>query len=166
MTVHEIAIRAARVSDFEALLAMKSDPEEVRWSGFAGAPDPQQFRRWFDQALVDPDRVMFTGIVDEIIRGYVHFRRLGPTTFGVSTGVVRGFRAMGIGTRLRRQGIEDLRTKFPEAQIEAWLAENNIASQRSWAKMGFQPTEIMRPHQFLCPARTEIMRRWVKSDPV
>jgi hypothetical protein len=39
-----IDVRRSTIIDFDALLEMKSDPEGIRWSGFAEAPDPKRFR--------------------------------------------------------------------------------------------------------------------------
>jgi len=163
MTTPEIAVRLTTCDDFEVLLAIKSDPEEVRWSGFAGPPNRENFRKWFNNALADSDRLMFTGLINRSVAGYIHFHRVSPHRFGVSTGVAARLRGKGHGTTIRSLAIERFYVAFPDTEIEVWLAEGNVASQRSWAKMGYHPTEITKCHEFLCPARVETMRRWIRT---
>jgi RimJ/RimL family protein N-acetyltransferase len=158
-----LCVRTTVSDDFEALLTMKSDADEVKWSGFAGPPKPEMFRQWFDRAMRDPERVMFTGLIGDLVRAYIHYHRLDTVTFGVSTGIAVEFRGQGYGTALRRRAADLLHADFPDVAIEAWLAEGNVASQRSWAKMGYRPTDVTVERQFYFPSRNETVRRWRQS---
>ena len=159
----QIEVRRAGTDDFGALLAMKSDPEDVKWSGFAGPPEPEAFRQWYTRALEDRDRLMYTGTVGDTICGYVHFHRIGSSVFGSNTGIAARFRGRGCGARLRRLANAALQIAFPGAENEAWLAEGNIAAQRMMASIGYRPTHIVRVRQFFHPPRTETMRRWAEE---
>lgn len=160
-------IRPTLPGDFAALLAIKSDPEDVKWSGFSGPPDPRRFRQWFDEAISDPDQLLFTGIARSQACGYVHLRRVAETTFSVSASVAPGSRGRGIRTALSaiealRRTIDALRVAHPGAEIEAWVAEGNFASRRMVEVLGYRSTDITRVQEFFCPARTEVMRRWLQ----
>jgi hypothetical protein len=48
-----LLVKVAVEEDFSALLAMKSDPEAIKWSGFSAAPDPKN-RMWFDEIAFRP----------------------------------------------------------------------------------------------------------------
>ena len=161
-----IELRLAAPEDFEFLLSMKSDPTEVTWSGFGGPPERDSFLSFYVSALANPDRVMFTAVDNGDVVGYIHFNRSRDNrdTWIVSTGVRAELRSKGVGTELRKRAIAEMAKRFNPLLIEAWLAEGNTASRKSWAKMGYEPTDISRQTTFYCPERVETVRRWVKKS--
>jgi hypothetical protein len=138
----------------------KSDPEDVKWSGYASAPDPAGFRKWFDAALIDPDRLLFSAVCDDEIVGYCHFRRSGDI-FEPSYGTAAVYRKRGIAGVALMGGIAAIRAVFPGATIHCWIAESNLASQRSVSKKGFVKTHQTKDQEFKHPVRVETMRLWL-----
>src|SRR5262249_39389122 len=90
-----LLVKVAVKEDFYALLAMKSDPEAIKWSGFCTAPDPEN-REWFEKMLSDANRRVFIGFIDEEPIAYVQFKWEDDTErFGISYGVAKNHRGHG-----------------------------------------------------------------------
>ena len=157
-----LEVRRTIAADFARLLAIKSDPDDVTWSGFACAPDPVRFREWFDHALDDANRLMFTGLVDWQSAGYVHLQRNG-SVLESSFGVAAAYRGKGYGRKFEATAIHQAVAAIPGiGRIHAWIAINNVASMRSCTKSRFVPTDQYKEQEFLFPERrVETMRLWV-----
>jgi RimJ/RimL family protein N-acetyltransferase len=160
MTSGIVVARPTIWGDFESLLRMKADPEAVKWSGYPKSPDAAGFRHWFGHALIDPDRIMFTGLYDGEICGYVHFRQLDVGRFASSNGVDERFRGRGIGSLMLRATIDALRREVPLAKVEMWIADGNAASQLMARMVGYRPTSDAREQHFFMPDRKDLLRRW------
>jgi RimJ/RimL family protein N-acetyltransferase len=135
-------------ADFADYFALKSDPDDVLWSGFAKPPVEGPFREWFLGAIKDPGRTMYIARENGIAVGYLTYR--GDD---VSAGVKRGCRNKGYGIAMLRQG----------GGI-AWVATDNIPSIKMVEAAGFRDTGITREQEFLLPKpHKKTMRRYASA---
>jgi RimJ/RimL family protein N-acetyltransferase len=163
---HPLLVRRVTQDDFDALLAMKSDPEDIKWSGFASPPNPKKFRDWFTGHLDDPKRLMLMGLIDGDPAGYAHFlREADSVLYDISYGIAPAHRGKGLGTELLIESTQQLiATGMPSPAFQTWVAVTNIGSNKACAKAGFVDSGQVKDQEFLYPERRiEQMRLWVTT---
>ena len=161
-----LLVKVAVKDDFSALLAMKSDPEAIKWSGFSAAPDPTN-RTWFDAMLSDPNRRVFIGFIDQEPVAYAQFKREADTDrFGISYGVAENHRGRGYGAEVLKKAMEQMTaaTGGQGRGYEAWIADDNIASQKAAKNAGLSQRPERREDTFRYPTECKkTMQLWVKE---
>ncbi len=157
----KVEVRRTPATDFDSLFAMKSDPDDIRWSGFAGPPERSAFFRWFMEMLGRSDRIMFTALVGGETAGYVHFTRTPAGSFEASSGVRASFRGFGHSTAMIVLATAALVAEIGEgAVVDAWICRGNRRSEASYRKAGFLPAAEARAQVFHLPIvhRAEMAR--------
>ena len=157
-----VGVRYSILADFDALLAIKSDPFDVTWSGFATAPDPVHFREWYIRSLASSDQFMFSAVLNQKVVGYCHFIRTENDVYDTSYGVKSEYRGHGIGGALKLCAMDLVRAELPNSTFQSWIATTNTASENACRKQGYIMTKKRRKAEFLHPIkRIETMRLWV-----
>ena len=124
---------ATSLDDFDAFLALKSQKDAVKWSGFESAPDPERFRTYFvERVLNNPvTHVMLLHDGDaegEPVVGYVQYDDLDDTHVETRGSVILK-RYQGTGAN---QIMSDLLDEVFRSKgirfIETWASEKNLPS--------------------------------------
>jgi len=58
--MEELTYKQATLSDYDDFYKIKCDPENVKWSGFASAPDYERMKEWFCKQLDSEKRLKHT----------------------------------------------------------------------------------------------------------
>ena len=165
MSKDPLIVRPSGPHDFEAMLAMKSDPEDIKWSGFAGAPTRENLKAWFDRKLADPTNRLFVGYVNDDAAAYAHFHRdSDKDRFDMSYGVAPRHRGRGLATELLIETTSQM-TKSGNVNpgYQAWIAVGNIGSEKAAELARFFATAQEKDQEFLYPERrTDKMRLWIQ----
>lgn len=135
---HPLKARRATLDDARQLWEWVNDPE-VRASAFNTAPIPWEGHlAWFTRRLADPDCVIaliLDGSGTPV--GQVRFEGEGSTAT-VDISVSPAMRGRGYATAVLRLGL-GLVFEDPRWQsVQAWVKTSNTASQRTFARAGFQ----------------------------
>jgi len=127
--------RLARKEDFEGFLKIKSDPQNVKWSGFNSPPNKEKLFKWYISNLNNINRQIFLVWKDDVeIVGFFHLDKISDTIYeAASSGILTEFTNKGLGTMtlLRR---EKIAYNNGAELIQTWVSENNIASYRRLEK--------------------------------
>lgn len=152
-------------ADRVALLALKSEPQDVFWAGYTTGPDPTQFTHWYNQQLLRSDRkVWLARLIDdtEKIVGYLYITSLieGDEKIALlSHGISEAYSGKGFGTQLVTFGVNYWLNNLAEeiSAISAWILRNNEASIRTFQKNGFRITEKQKLLPEILEGRTPLM---------
>ena len=155
-----LILQRMTLADFPAYLAMKSDPEDVKWSGFASPPTPDQFRKLFEGWLVDPKRIMFVARANSAVGYYVINIEGGDAD--TSYGVAAAHRGFGHGAKMNICAVRWAQQELPGLRLTSWIAEDHDASKKSVVSAGFSPTTETRARRFLLPRpHDKVMRLYL-----
>jgi RimJ/RimL family protein N-acetyltransferase len=132
-------LRAAHSEDCELLFAWANDPE-TRAMAFSNRPIPwEDHCRWFTGKLQGPGCVIYIA-VDEADRplGQVRFDRLdGLDEAVVDVSIDPLQRGAGLGPILLQRGLNRYFSETPDRLVHALIKEDNVRSQKAFAKAGF-----------------------------
>lgn len=163
-----IVLRPMSMDDFDAYLAMKSDPDDVRWAGFAVPPHREHLVRWIEEELAQRQALFLAAVLPEnAMVGYA-LLRLAAGDMGeveISYGVAAAHRGRRLGQAIVTLAADEARRRWPDVKrVVCWVAEDNAASTRSVTNGGYEATDVTRLATFALPSRHEkSMRKFVRT---
>jgi spore coat polysaccharide biosynthesis protein SpsF len=130
----------AAASDADAILALRNDPDAVRFSRSARPVAPDEHAHWFASTLEHPGTRIWVARQDGQVVGQVRVDvRTGVGT--ISFGVAAGSRGRGIGTRLLLLLLDALAADEQTHTLVGEVDERNDASLRAFERAGFSPAD-------------------------
>jgi RimJ/RimL family protein N-acetyltransferase len=132
-----ISLRAARPDDCERVWHLNNDPGVRAVSRNAASITADQHERWFLERLADPATALYM-IVDESgsAIGVIRLEHRGSHS-EVSLAIHREERGRGVGRAAIRAAVALSSARWPGLPAHAWIAEDNLASRRSFEAAGF-----------------------------
>lgn len=136
----------ATIDDFDALLALKSQKDAIRWSGFTTAPDRKKFLEYYNtRVLANPNTGMMFLRDDEVegspIVGYIQYDIISDEDIEMRGSVVKksyqGTGAYVIMSQLLHQYLK--KQGFKRAL--GWVSENNASSLANSIERGWKMTD-------------------------
>jgi RimJ/RimL family protein N-acetyltransferase len=131
-------LRLADASDEAWLLELQRQPETRRYFRNPTVPTADEHRRWLQQMLDDPRRLLLIVEVDAIPAGMVRLDRdddLGDMVrYTISIAISPAFHNRGFASA----ALSLIRRLMPVAALDADVAPENIASIRLFSSKGFQ----------------------------
>ena len=151
-----LTYKVAAFEDYEDFYKIKCDPENVKWSGYASAPNYDKMKNWFYQQIEGRKRSIYLAYWNGDVCGFFYLDKLSYKDIEeIGYGVMTNFTGRGIGTALVGIGVKLCKA----SELIAWVSENNRASERCFEKNGFlklltKEQRMMRyftePHAFYC----------------
>lgn len=133
-------------SDLQSLFQMKSESNDVYWSGYTSAPNFVKFSIWYKEQLLRTDRKIFLVRQiekPEIIVGYLYLT-FEDCIANLSHGVKQDMGGYGIGSMIINYATNICLSFYPAFNVESWVVEPNTASVKTFLKNGFLKTEKVK----------------------
>jgi len=132
--MEELTYKQATLSNYDDFYIIKCDPENVKWSGFASAPDYERMKEWFCKQLDSEKRTIYIAYWNGVACGFFYLDKETEEEFeAASSGVLKEFTGRGIGSAIIRYATE-VSNAFV---LCAWVSDKNRASERYFEKNGF-----------------------------
>ena len=130
----ELTYKQAIFEDYDDFYKIKCDSENVKWSGFASAPDYERMKGWFCKQLESDRRTIYIAYWNGVVCGFFYLDKLAEQDAEeIGYGVLTDHSGKGIGTALVGTGVKLCKSN----NIIAWVSEKNRASERCFEKNGF-----------------------------
>ncbi len=127
--------------DFEDFYKIKSDADNIKWSGFLTAPEKKSFRKWYAEQINSTKRdiylVYFEGVANAVAFFYIDYCDNGE--FFVPSGVLAEFTRRGIGTWIIQESDKIAKEKGYKVHV-AMVSDLNVGSIKRFEKLGFTRT--------------------------
>jgi RimJ/RimL family protein N-acetyltransferase len=134
----QVTLRAAREEDSEMLMALRNDPDAVRFSVTGRAVTSEEHERWFRTVRSDPSRCRIWIAED----GSTPVGQLRVDLDGdsgtVSIAVAADHRGRGIGTAMLRALVIKAGAEGAPSRLMAVVRSDNAASLHAFAAAGFR----------------------------
>lgn len=137
---------AKSIDDFEAFLALKSQKDAIKWSGFKTAPDPNRFRQYYIEKVLNNPRTHVLFICDNDVDGcpivaYNQYDEVSATEVEIRGTVVKksyqGTDAFEALNKLTTKHHEEMGHKV----FVTWASENNTVSVLNLLREGYSQTD-------------------------
>lgn len=129
----ELTYKHATSEDYDDFYIIKCDLENVKWSGFATAPDYERMKEWFRKQLESDKRTIYIAYWNGEVCGFFYLDRFDEDVEEIGYGVLSNHSGKGIGTALVDAGVKLCKS----SKLTAWVSEKNKASERCFEKNGF-----------------------------
>ena len=123
--------------DCDILLQWRNDPVTRSMSRNQDEVSADQHRRWFAQALDNPDMILLMGIKDGQRIGLIRFDQQ-EDRWETSINLNPAERGKGLGKTLLRQGMEHFWSVYPMQRLSAWVRAENLVSRKIFEACGFK----------------------------
>src|SRR3569833_1467266 len=132
-----VVLRSAKREDCDAIYVWRNAPEVRRYSGDDREIDITAHHRWFNDSLVNPNRIYLIGEVQEQPIGVLRYDRMGHRATA-SVYLVPGRHGLGFGPELLKAGTQWLLKNWPEIEIiEAHILTRNRYSVKAFRSAGY-----------------------------
>ena len=135
--LNPIELREATENDYESFFRIRSEKQNLFWTGYEKAPDYDTFFQWFKNRLEESDRDIYMAINrDGQIIGYLNFDQY-EEWIAIGYAILSEYQGQGYATKIVKQATQLAKSK--NKNLIAWISEKNIASQKVVQKNGFKP---------------------------
>lgn len=132
--MESLSYKKASLLDYDDFYIIKCDSENVKWSGFASAPDYERMKGWFCKQLESDRRTIYIAYWNGVVCGFFYLDKLAEQDAEeIGYGVLTDHSGKGIGTALVSIGVK----LCESSKLTAWVSEKNRASERCFEKNGF-----------------------------
>lgn len=136
-----LLLRKATWGDSDDIFLWRND-EITRKNSFNSKYIPfEEHKKWFKKALRDPDKCILMGLIDEKKLGVVRFDSKGSNVVEVSINLSPDKRGLGFGSQLLKIAINYFLDNSPSSKLITKIKKYNIASIKSFEKIGFSYKE-------------------------
>ncbi|HXB91070.1 MAG TPA: GNAT family N-acetyltransferase [Puia sp.] len=147
--------------DREDLFNLKSEPNDIYWSGYTSAPDRSAFKDWFGGQLQREDRTIWlVKTPDARTIGYLYLTCSSEDTNRIgyiSHGVTEKEKGKGIGSSIVRFVVDGFTNNIlPADQLQAWIVKENLSSVKTFLKNGFVRSSLEKT-QFYASMNREVV---------
>lgn len=138
-------LKLATEQDFESYFNLKSDSQNIFWSGHSNAPEKSKLKSWFLKNINSEERkfyLLFDNMKSNKAIGYLYIDLIKNVDEDVSSveiayGVHLEYNGMGYGNYLINNSIKLARNLKKVKVINAWIANDNFGSIKIVCKNGF-----------------------------
>ena len=132
-----LTLRLADAGDALDILHWRNDSHTRLMSRSSAVIEEDHHRAWFARALKDPGRILLLGTDAAQKIGMVRFDRHGAVQWEINIIIAPEVRGQGLGRHLLSMAIAHFFSLNPEASLLAEVKEDNAASHRLFASLGF-----------------------------
>lgn len=156
--------KLAQDKDFDGFYKIKSDPQNVIWSGFSLPPNYASLRDWFFSNLNNTNRRIYLIWKDDVeIIGFFYLDKISERIFeAASSGILTKYTKRGIGTKTL-QWREELSREYGAEIIQTWVSENNPASYHRLEKLDWIKTENFEYKDIPLAGGKQRYFKWIKN---
>lgn len=134
----ELVVRSVDSRDLESLLVWRLEGFNKHWQLSDHIPNPTEHAAWFKSRLLSKNKSPFLAVeYNGVTTAYIRFDELGSFQFIVSILVSPKYRGRGLSHNFLSLACETVRQQFPLSLFRAIIHNENIPSQKVFAKCGF-----------------------------
>lgn len=150
--------------DFEDFFNIKSDTDNIKWSGFLAAPEKKSFRIWYSGQIQNPGRDIYLVYIDKNIHAVAFFYidYCENKSFQVPSGVIGEFTRQGIGTWVIQEAEKIAKERGCKVHFDL-ISEFNIGSSKRYEKLGFTKTTEFEIRNVPLAGGEQKFYKWIKK---
>ncbi len=153
------------LSDFEALLQMKSQKDAIVWSGFEKGPDPETYKQYvLDSIINNPKNHLFIlkdEATDEAM-GYCQFVEEENGVFeGRGSGILKKFQGCGLAEEMALLFLEKAK-EYGCKYMYSWCSEKNLPSINALLSGGWNKTDVCKHYHMNATNEDHLFYKWEK----
>ena len=157
----ELSYKQAAMQDYDDFYKIKCDPENVKWSGFATAPDYERMKEWFRQQLEGGKRTIYLCYWNGDCCGFFYLDKVSAEEMeAASSGVLTEYTGRGIGTWTVGERIQ-LAKEQGASILSSWIADENPRSWKRFEKLGFQKTDEQEERLIARGGGMKLFHKWI-----
>ena len=160
---------AKSLDDYEAFLALKSQKDAVRWSGFESAPDPLRFKQYYIEKVLNNPATHLFFLCDDSeescpIVGYRQYDQMSDLAIEIrGTTIKKSYQGTdalaALNTLMRKHYKEKGFISFV-----TWISEKNKASEMNTINEGWTKTDTYEIRHLPLLGGEHKFFKWIKNE--
>ena len=160
MNTIEVDIRKATLSDFDFFYGIKSEYNNIYWTGHKMKPDYGKLKKWYTDILSNNKRITYIiSYLGEKI-GYLYLDIINKNLVEVAIAISEKYQRKGLASQSLKKFLKIIRD-YNNPEIVAWIFDRNIASKKVFTKNYFSPTDETKIKTLPLDNTNEIMRKYI-----
>ena len=132
-------IRKVSLDDYEDYYQIRSEPNNLFWTGYHQAPDFVKFKQWFINRIADSNKDLYLLFCNQICAGSLNIDVYDSYAY-IGYSVKEAYAGKGLGTYVVKNAVEILKNTPNMKEVKAWINFRNIASVKVVEKNNFRKT--------------------------
>lgn len=134
-------LRKAREADYDFFFNIKSESENMYWTGHETSPNYEHLKEWFFKQLQNKVREILILEVNGIAVGYAYVDFIDiEKSIETAVAVSSQFSGLGYGSEIVVRTVEYCKRNYLNWAIKAWILEDNLASIKIHEKADYRVT--------------------------
>ncbi|KOS66677.1 hypothetical protein AEA09_18255 [Lysinibacillus contaminans] len=134
-------LRKAIDADYDFFFYIKSEPENMYWTGHEKEPNYEQLKVWFFKQLESNVREILILEVDNNAVGYAYVDFIDAyQSIETAVAVSNKFSGLGYGSQIVSRTVHYCQENYLAKPIQAWILDDNLASIKIHEKAGYRVT--------------------------
>lgn len=147
MNDEALQLRLAQYDDFEGFLRLKSEANNIYWTGFADKPKRENLMRHFMASIETRSRAFYLLFEQDLAIGYLYVDYDSELPVAeIAYGISEHQSGRGLAKLIIEKGLLEIQTGF--TTIVAWIAISNLPSIKSVEALGFQASNEQEHRTF------------------
>lgn len=161
MSGETVQLRLAQYEDFEDFLRLKSEANNIYWSGFDDKPNRDNLMCHFVAAIESQTRTFYLLFEQDQAIGYLYVDYDSELpVVEIAYGISAHQSGRGLAKLMIEKGLLEVRTGF--TTIVAWIAVSNVPSIKSAEALGFQASQEQEHRTFAQESKPVKFCKYVK----
>lgn len=140
MKKSSLKLKLADYDHFDDFLQLKSESENIYWSGFIQAPKRENLDQHFRSAIESSTREFYLLLEENIAIGYLYIdHNESSNDFEISYGISKKKSGHGLAKFMIQKWLSKMEGQ--STKIFAWIAISNVPSIKSVEALGFVKTQ-------------------------
>jgi len=133
----ESKLQIATYDFFDTFFGIKSEKQNIYWSGHEQKPDYASLKQWYSKQLKNPHRKIFKIVYKDEDVGYLYLDILESNIIELSYAVSEKYVGLGIASRAVLDARNYANVEYKGYTIKAYVSNINIPSQKVMYKNSF-----------------------------
>jgi RimJ/RimL family protein N-acetyltransferase len=133
-------LKIAQLSNYEEFYAIRSEPNNLFWTGYDQAPDFESFKSWYANRLEDPNRRIYLLWEEDKCLGALNIDLYKGHAF-IGYSIITNLQGQGLATFMVQQSEAIIAEIKSINEVKAWINFQNVGSIKVCEKNGFYKSE-------------------------
>ena len=133
-------LKKAKLENYDDYYKIRSEQKNLFWTGYMNAPIYKDFKLWFQNRIIDPNRQIYLLFCDDKCVGSLHFDHY-KDYIAIGYSIKEESEGKGFATLIVKKavefGINEKKQNKNITSIRAWINFQNIASIKVIERNGF-----------------------------
>jgi len=162
INIPKIEIKKATILDFDFYYKVKSEPDNIYWTGHSKAPNYEELKKWYYNTIMfNNKKIIYIPFYQDQRIGYLYVDIKDKNVVELPMGISKKYEGTGLAYYVFKKFIELVVRDYNNPRFEFWIFKSNLASKMLCTANGFIATKETKKVYFPLKNAYEEMIKYV-----